>query len=72
MSDETIQNAMVTGSSAKRLFHFSGDGVYHNLAIFASNLEEATKEWLAKRRLINQPAQQSTPTPETPSESEVQ
>jgi hypothetical protein len=72
MSDEPIQNAMVTGSGAKRLFHFSGDGVYHNLAVFASNLEEATKQWLAKRRLINAPPEQSTAAPAATPESEVQ
>jgi hypothetical protein len=72
MPDQPAENKMVTGSAAKRLFHFSGDGVYHNLAIFASNLEEATKEWLAKRRLINAPLEQSTPAPENSAESEVQ
>jgi hypothetical protein len=70
--DEPAQNKMVTGSAAKRPFHFSGDGIYHNLAIFASNLEEATKEWLEKRKLINPPAEQSTPAPENEIKSEVQ
>lgn len=77
---------MVTGSAAKRLFHFSGDGIYHNLAIFAANLEEATKEWLEKRKLISgSPAgtattpavptnapEQSTPTQESEAKSELQ
>jgi hypothetical protein len=72
MSDQPSQNKMVTGSAAKRWFHFSGDGVYHNLAILAANIEEATKEWLAKRQLINSLTEQSTPAPKAESESEVQ
>ena len=71
MNDEPAQNKMITGSGAKRLFHFSGDGIYHNLAIWASNMEEATKEWLAKRRLIN-PPEQSTPAPKEEPKSELQ
>jgi hypothetical protein len=71
MPDEAAQNKMVTGSAAKRPFHFSGDGIYHNLAIWASNIEEATKEWLAKRRPINSP-EQSTVAHKEPPGSEVQ
>jgi hypothetical protein len=73
MSDQPSQNKMVTGSAARRWFHFSGDGIYHNLAILATNMEEATKEWLAKRQLINAPSEQSTPAPVKEQEkSEVQ
>jgi hypothetical protein len=71
MPDQPAQDKMVTGSAAKRLFHFSGDGIYHNLAIWASNMEEATKEWLSKRRLINAP-EQSTPAPNEEPKSELQ
>ena len=72
MPDQPAENKMVTGSGAKRLFHFSGDGVYHNLALFASNLEEATKEWLAKRRPIVPPAQQSTSASEAEPKTALQ
>ena len=70
--DQPQQNKMMTAPPAKKAFHFSGDGIYHNLSILADNIEEATKEWLAKRQLINTPPEQSTPTPKAESESEVQ
>jgi hypothetical protein len=69
--DDPAQNKMITGSAAPRWFHFSGDGIYHNLAILAHNAEEATSQWLEKRRLIKSPASvaeetsQSTPAPES-------
>lgn len=75
MNDEPAQNKMMTGA-AKRWFHFSGDGIYHNLTIIAQSLEEATKQWLEKRRTIavapEAAPKQSTPAPEMAPESEVQ
>jgi hypothetical protein len=70
--DQPQQNKMMTAPPAKKAFHFSGDGIYHNLSIIAENIEEATKEWLAKRQLINAPSEQSTPAPESEPKSEVQ
>jgi hypothetical protein len=51
MADESMQDRMITGSAAKQPFHFSGDGIYHNMTVWASNLEGATKQWLEKRAL---------------------
>lgn len=69
MPDFPNDNKMVTETAAKKPYHFSGDGIYHNLTIFAEDLEQATKQWLAKRALLNQP--QSTPAPETGAEGGV-
>lgn len=57
---------MTSAPAEKSLFHFSGDGVYHNLVIWAHSLEEASKEWLATRKLINSPAMETTSTAAIP------
>jgi len=66
--DFPSSDKMIHDSAAKKPFHFSGDGVYHNLTIFAETIEDAARQWLAKR----QPIEQSTPAAEPPQESEVQ
>jgi hypothetical protein len=66
--DFPSNDKMIRESTGKQPFHFSGDGIYHNLTIFAETIEVATHEWLAKRQLI----EQSTPAAEPSQESEVQ
>jgi hypothetical protein len=69
--DAPQKNKMMTAAPEKKEFHFSGDGIFHNLTILAENMEAATKEWLTTRQPI-EPASQSTPiAPNTPTE-EVQ
>jgi hypothetical protein len=65
MLDQPPQNKMMTTPPAKKGFHFSGDGIWHNAHIWAENLEEATKEWLATRKLIN-PSPAVEPPQSTP------
>jgi hypothetical protein len=48
------KNTMMTSAPKEKAgFHFPGDGVFHNAFIWAENLEEATKEYLRTRTLIN-------------------
>jgi len=61
--DQPPANKMMTGApKEKGGFHFAGDGVWQNMFIWAENIEEATKEWLKTRKLINLSA--PAPTPE--------
>jgi hypothetical protein len=65
---------MMTEAPDKKVFHFSGDGIWHNRAIIADTREEAEKIWHSVKQLVN-PAiphvevdttaaiEQSTPTP---------
>jgi hypothetical protein len=51
------KNMMMTSAPKEKAgFHFPGDGVFHNAYIWAVNIEEATKEYLATRKLINLPS----------------
>lgn len=44
------KNTMMTSAPVEKAgFHFPGDGIYHNVVIWAANLEEATKDYLATR-----------------------
>lgn len=43
---------MTSAPKEKAGFHFPGDGIFHNVVIWAVNLEAATKEYLATRTLI--------------------
>lgn len=64
--DEPQKNKMMQTPPAKKEFHFSGEGIWHNLTILAEHIEDATEQWLAKRQLINpppEPVEQSTPPP---------
>jgi hypothetical protein len=54
------RNKMMTGAPVQKEFHFAGEGVWHNLTILANHIEDATKQWLSSRKLINLPAEQST------------
>jgi hypothetical protein len=78
--DETdISNKMTTSAPAKKEYHFSGDGIYHNLTILASNIEEATKAWLERRKVLpssdrnaaNFGITQSTPDEKAATDAEV-
>jgi hypothetical protein len=69
--DGPPNDKMMNAAPVKKGFHFSGDGIWHNLSIEAENIQEATREWLARRRLIN-PFEQSTPTQKEDPKSELQ
>jgi hypothetical protein len=69
--DGPPNDKMMSAPPVKKAFHFSGDGIWHNLTVEAENIEEATKEWLVKRRLINAP-EQSTPAQQEEPKSELQ
>ena len=48
------QNKMMTSAPVEKAgFHFPGDGVWQNVVIWAEHIEEATKEYLATRKLVN-------------------
>jgi len=64
MLESPPNDKMMKAPPAKKEYHFSGDGIFHNLTILAENIEEATKQWLETRHLINPPVEQSTPAPE--------
>lgn len=59
--DQPQRDKMMKAAPAKKQFHFSGDGIYHNMMVLADDLDDATKQWLEKRQLIDAPASQSTP-----------
>jgi hypothetical protein len=62
------KNTMMTSAPVEKAgFHFAGDGIFHNAYIWAENLEEATKEWLATRKPINPvaPPEAALPAPLT-------
>jgi hypothetical protein len=57
METAPAKNKMMTSAPVEKVgFHFPGDAVYHNAFIWAENIEEATKEYLRTRALINPPA----------------
>jgi hypothetical protein len=53
LDDQQISNKMMTGAPEKKEFHFAGGGIWHNLTVVAKDIEEATKEWIAKRRAVS-------------------
>ena len=61
--EQPPRNKMVTAAPKEKAgFHFSGDGVWHNMYIWAENIEEATNEWLNTRQRLNPlPSPASTP-----------
>jgi hypothetical protein len=71
--DQPPQDKMMTAPPAKKEFHFAGGGIWHNLTIHAEHIEDATKQWLSSRKLINPPVEQSTVAPEpAPEENTLQ
>jgi hypothetical protein len=63
------QNKMMTSApDEKAAFHFPGDGIWHNVVIWAVNIEEATKEYLATRKLIKTSSSTLEQTVVTPTE----
>jgi hypothetical protein len=57
METSPAKNKMMTSAPVEKVgFHFPGEGVYHNAFIWAVDIEEATKEYLATRSLINAPS----------------
>lgn len=63
---ENAKNTMMTSAPIEKAgFHFPGDGIYHNVVIWAENLEAATKEYIATRTLISPPATAATNTTAT-------
>lgn len=58
--EQPTNNKMITSAPKQKAgFHFPGDGIWENAYIWAPTIEEATKQWLATRKLISRP--QSTP-----------
>lgn len=48
------KNKMMTSAPTEKAgFHFPGDGIFHNAFIWAVSIEEATKEYLRTRTLID-------------------
>jgi hypothetical protein len=62
--DKPARNKMMTAAPTQKEYHFSGDGIWHNMTVLAETIEEATKRWLEKRQAINTAtaAPLSTPT----------
>jgi hypothetical protein len=55
------KNKMTTAAPAKKEYHFSGDGIWHNMTILAQDIDEAATQWLELRRLVI-PAQSTSAT----------
>ena len=70
--DAPEQKKMMTAPPAKKEFHFAGGNIWRNLTILAENIEEATKEWLAKRKLISGSEAGTATTPAVPTSAPEQ
>jgi hypothetical protein len=70
LDENIIQNKAIQAPPAKKEFHFSGGGTWHNFTVLAETIEEAEKLWHNMKQLIN--PEQSTVDENDPLKDEVQ
>ena len=61
--DQPQQNKMMQGAPAKKEFHFAATAEHLAEIVYADSIQEAEATYSRVRRLINPPAEQSTPEP---------